>query len=232
MKASVWTGSTSTTYFRGIAPLDLLPFSAFAETGNGPESCISAPLFRGQRSIPVAQDAIPDFVREELDGIPETVEPPAGPGPDLTADALTQYHTIVAQTSAYDCGADGSTGNYRYALARMRADSDIPALLLEQDTTFGISNVLVFQYEPDNGHAVHSDGTMSEGVAQAAGHRGGLSAAGDGNGILATEFSSRSGMGSTSRVTLNGDSLQSTTRPGDTSLPLGEPRTDDVHVLS
>ena len=39
-------------------------------------------------------------------------------------------------------------------------------------------------------------------------------------------------MGSTSRVTLNGDSLQSTTWPGDTSLPLGEPRTDDVHVLS
>ena len=80
--------------------MDLLPFSAFAETGNGPESCISAPLFRGQRSIPVAQDAIPDFVREELDGIsldgiPETVEPPAGPGPDLTADALTQYRAIV-----------------------------------------------------------------------------------------------------------------------------------------
>ena len=118
---------------------------------------------------------------------------------------------IVAQASAYDYGADDPTGDYRYSLARMRADSDIPALLLEQDTTFGISNVLVFQYEPDNGQAVQSDGTMSEGVAQAGGYRGSLSAAGDGNGILATEFSSGSGMGSTSRVTLNGNSLQSTT---------------------
>ena len=165
---------------------------------------------------PFAQDAIPDFVRGELDGIsldgiPETIEPPVEPEPDPIADALTQYRVIVAQASAYDYGADDPTGDYRYSLARMRADSDIPALLLEQDTTFGISNVLVFQYEPDNGQAVQSDGTMSEGVAQAGGYRGSLSAAVDGNGILATEFSSGSGRGSTSRVTLNGNSLQSTT---------------------
>ena len=169
---------------------------------------------------PFAQNAIPDFVRGELDGIsldgiPETVEPPVEPSvepeSDPIADALTQYRVIVAQASAYDYGAEDSTGDYRYALVRMRADSDIPALLLEQDTTFGISNVLVFQYEPDSGQAVQSDGTMSEGVAQAGGYRGSLSAAGDGNGILATEFSSGSGMGSTSRVTLNGNSLQSTT---------------------
>ena len=123
---------------------------------------------------PFAQDAIPDFVRGELDGIsldgiPETAEPAADPEPDPIADALAQYRVVAAQASAYDYGADDPTGDYRYALARMRADSNIPALLLEQDTTFGISNVLVFQYEPDNGQAVQSDGTMSEGVAQAGG---------------------------------------------------------------
>ena len=31
-------------------------FPAFGETENGPEGCISAPLFRGQKSIPESSD--------------------------------------------------------------------------------------------------------------------------------------------------------------------------------
>lgn len=57
---------------------------------------------------------------------------------------------------------------------------------------------------------IQFDGTMSEGGAQMGGYRGSLFAAGDGNGILSTEYYSRSGMSSTSRVTLNGNALQST----------------------
>lgn len=162
---------------------------------------------------PFGQDAIPGFVRGEiedipLDDIPETVEPSLAPNP--AEDALAQYRAIVGQAASYDYGADDPTGTYRYALAQMQTDYDVPALLLEQDTTFGISNVLVFQYEPEGGQVIACNGTMSEGVAQAGGYRGGLTAAADGNGILSTEFSSGSGMGSTSRVTLNGNSLQST----------------------
>lgn len=157
---------------------------------------------------PFAQDTIPEFVRGELegislDGIPEVLETPL-------EQALDQYRVIAGQADAYDYGADDPTGAYRYALVRMGADFDIPALLLEQDTAFEISNVLVFQYEPDSGQVIQSDGTMSEGMAQAGGYRGSLSAAGDGNGVLSTEFSSGSGMGSTSRVTLDGNLLQST----------------------
>lgn len=159
---------------------------------------------------PFAQDAIPGFVRGELggvslDGIPETLES------DPVADALARYREIVGQAAAYDYGADDPTGAYRYALVRMGAGYDVPALLLEQDTAFGISNVLVFQYEPDGGQVIQASGTMSEGVAQAGGYRGSLAAAADGDGILSTEFSSGSGMGSTSRITLNGNSLQSAT---------------------
>lgn len=162
---------------------------------------------------PFAQDTIPGFVREELDGIsldniPETIE--SSPEPDPVAEALEQYRVIVGQASVFDYGAAEPTGNYRYALARMCTDHDVPALLLEQDTTFGISNVLVFQYEPDSGEVIQPDGTMSEGAGQAGGYRGSLFAAGDGNGILSKEFYSGSGQGSASRVTLNGYSLQST----------------------
>lgn len=172
---------------------------------------------------PFGQDAIPAFVQGELDGvsldgIPETVEPEPEPEPepsqepDPTADALAQYRVIVGQADTYDYGSvDAPTGAYRYALVRMQAGYDVPALLLEQDTSFGISNVLVFQYEPDSGQVFQAGGTMMEGVAGGGGYRGSLFAAGDGNGILSTEFSSGNGMGSTSRVTLSGSTLQTVT---------------------
>ena len=137
-----------------------------------------------------------------------TLEPAPEPTPDPVADALAQYRVIAGQAASYDYGADDPTGDYRYALVRMRTGYEVPALLLEQDTEFGISYVLVFQYEPDNGQVIRADGIMAEGVGSAGGYRGGLSAAGDGNGILSTEFSSGTGMGSTSRITLNGNSLR------------------------
>ena len=87
----------------------------------------------------------------------------------------------------------------------MQTGYDVPALLLEQDTSFGISNVLVFQYEPNSGQVFQAGGTMMEGVASAGGYRGSLLAAGDGNGILSTEFSSGNGMGS------SGSALQTAT---------------------
>ena len=174
------------------------------------------------------QDDIPDFVRGELDGIPldaipGTAEPTPGPAPEPTpeptpnptpepdpiTDAMAQYRVIVGQAASYDYGAVDPTGTYRYALVQMRAGHKVPALLLEQDTDFGISNVLVFQYEPDSRRAFLADGTMSEGAASAGGYRGSLFAAGDGNGVLSTEFSSGTGMGSTSRITLDGSSLRS-----------------------
>ena len=137
-----------------------------------------------------------------------TPESTPEPTPDPITEALAQYRVIIGQAASYDYGADDPTGDYRYALVRMRAGSEVPALLLEQDTYFGISNVLVFQYEPDSGQVIRADGIMSEGVASAGGYRGGLAAAGDGNGILSTEFSSGTGMGSTSRITLDGNLLQ------------------------
>lgn len=131
---------------------------------------------------------------------------PAGP----VELALEQYRAIVSQADTYDYdSADEPTGAYRYALVPMTPGAEAPALLLEQDTAFGISSILVFQYDTDSDSVLQAADTLSEGVGGAGGYRGSLSAAGDGNGLLSTEFSSGTGMGSTSRTTLDGDRLRS-----------------------
>lgn len=139
-------------------------------------------------------------------------EPEPEPEPDPVALALEQYRAVAGQADTYNYeSTDASTGAYRYALVQMAPEDPVPALLLEQDTTFGISSVLLFRYDVDSGAVLQAAGTMMEGVASAGGYRGGLSAAGDGYGLLSTEFSSGNGMGSTSRVTLDGDTLRSET---------------------
>ncbi len=131
---------------------------------------------------------------------------PAGP----VELALEQYRAIISQADTYDYDSvDEPTGAYRYALVPMTPDADAPALLLEQDTAFGISSILVFQYDTDSDSVLQAADTLSEGVGGVGGYRGSLSAAGDGNGLLSTEFSSGTGMGSTSRTTLDGDRLRS-----------------------
>lgn len=140
-----------------------------------------------------------------------TPKPTSTPKPasDLLTEAMEQYNVIIGQAATYNYGANDPTGDYRYALVYMKSDADVPALLLEQDTASFISYVLVFQYDSNSGKVTQVNGTMMEGTASAGGYRGGLSAAGDGNGVLSTEFNSGTGQGSTSRITLSGNSLQS-----------------------
>lgn len=144
---------------------------------------------------------------EETAGAPE--ETASEPEPDPLADALEQYRAIAGQADTYDYdGADDPTGEYRYALVRMSPEDPLPTLLLEQDTSFGISSVLLFRYDPDSRTVLPIAGTLQEGVAGAGGYRGSLSAAGDGYGLLSTEYSSGTGEGDISRVTLEGGSLR------------------------
>ena len=165
----------------------------------------------GQEPDTIADQPVQPQPEEPADVPPEsTPEPEPEPEPDPVELALNQYRTIVGQADTYDYDSAGDpTGAYRYALVRMALENDVPALLLEQDTTFGISYVLVFQYDTDRQSVLQADGTLMEGVGSAGGYRGNLSAAGDGNGLLSSEFSSGSGQGSTSRVTLAGATLQS-----------------------
>lgn len=173
----------------------------------------------GQENDTAADQSSQQQAEESADTSPEVTdetapEPEPDPEHDTTpmALALEQYRSIVGQADTYDYGSvDDPTGVYRYALVRMALEDTVPALLLEQDTAFGISFVLVFRYDVDSGTVLQATGTLTEGVASAGGYRGSLSVAGDGNGLLSAEFSSGTGKGSTARVTLDGASLQSET---------------------
>lgn len=166
---------------------------------------------------PFTAKDVPAFIVEEVEqdsALARTILDASGLDILHPADpvelALEQYRTIVGQADTYDYySVDEPTGAYRYALVPMTLDADAPALLLEQDTAFGISSILVFQYDTDSDSVLQAADTLSEGVGSAGGYRGSLSAAGDGNGLLSTEFSSGTGMGSTSRTTLDGDRLRS-----------------------
>ena len=188
-----------------------------------------AVLDKGAEEIvvaPMTAADIPDFVLEEIeddDDLAKAILDASGidvlnPS-DPLADALAAYRAVVGQAESYF--QDGAyseffkpTGVYTYALVRMQAEHEIPALLLEQEIDdYGGERyyAYVFQYDPDSGTVTQPEGTLTAGVASVGGYRGGFDAAKDGNGILETSYYSGSGQGSTSRVTLKGDSLVWTT---------------------
>lgn len=134
--------------------------------------------------------------------------PTPEPEPDPVELALEQYRTIVGQADTYDYGSiDDPTGEYKYALVRIAPEDTVPALLLEQGTTFGVYHVLVFQYDVDGKTVLQAADTLMEGEATMGGFRGSLALMGDGNGIRALELSSGSGDMTISRVTLDGSAL-------------------------
>ncbi|MDE7477019.1 MAG: sigma-70 family RNA polymerase sigma factor, partial [Lachnospiraceae bacterium] len=133
---------------------------------------------------------------------------------DPLDEALEQYRIIISQADSYDYGEYAETNQpwqefigYRYALVQMRLDDSVPTLLLEReimDTELSVSMYYarVFQYDLDT-KTVHQP---TESIADG-GIRGGLSMAGDGHGIVSTGWSSGTGEGSVTRITLDEDSL-------------------------
>ncbi|MBD5101588.1 MAG: sigma-70 family RNA polymerase sigma factor [Subdoligranulum sp.] len=119
--------------------------------------------------------------------------------------AFEQYRIIIGQADRYEYGADLVPTGYRYALVQMRPDDPVPTLLLEVETEDFISYARFFQYDPDTKTVRQPAETVMEGVAGAGGYRGGLTMAGDGEGIFATEWSSGTGEAKITRITLDGD---------------------------
>lgn len=170
---------------------------------------------------------IPEFIMEELvedealsqeileaSGV-DVLNPPApeetaseDSGNDLSASVLEQYREIIGRASSYDYGTYPSedTGNYHYALVQMQPEDIVPTLLLKQETKSYVEYVRLFQYDPNTGTIVQPDKTLDEGVGSA-GYRGMLTMAWDGNGILATTWSSGTGAADIYRATLDGGTL-------------------------
>ena len=145
----------------------------------------------------------------------ETSEESETPGEtDSVAEAMEQYRIIISQADSYEYyeyeteSSWFELAGYRYALVQMQSGDPVPTLLLEMEERDTESSLLlyharVFQYDPDTKMVRQSTEVIEDG-----GIRGGISMAGDGDGILSMEWSGGTGKGSVTRVTLDGDSLK------------------------
>lgn len=67
-------------------------------------------------------------------------------------EALEQYKIVVEQASTYKFSDDyyfSPTGNYQYALVKMKSDDLVQTLLLAQEVSNGDSYVRLFKYDTD-----------------------------------------------------------------------------------
>lgn len=162
------------------------------------------------REEPETSLTIEDIIgREELEEPSTTQDIVNQEESALIDEALEQYRIIISQADSYEYGTipDLETYGYRYALVLMQPDDLVPTLLLEKEEggwTF-VTTIRIFQYDPDTKTVRQPTETLAGGI------RGGLSLAGDGVGIMSTEWSGGTGMGSVTRFTLDGDSLKSET---------------------
>ncbi len=125
--------------------------------------------------------------------------------------AMEQYRAIIGQADSYEYASgvpDLETLGYRYALVQMQPDNPVPALLLEKQEGgwATISNIRVFQYDPQT-ETVHQPAKLIASGVGGGGYRGSLGLAGDGIGLMSTEWSSGTGEATVTRITLDGDAL-------------------------
>ncbi len=67
-------------------------------------------------------------------------------------EALEQYKIVVSQASTYKFSDDyyfSPTGNYQYALVKMKSDDPVQTLILAQEVSNGDSYVRLFKYDTD-----------------------------------------------------------------------------------
>ncbi|MCR5230173.1 MAG: hypothetical protein K6D03_08600 [Solobacterium sp.] len=118
--------------------------------------------------------------------------------------AMEQYRAVIPQAGSYTYASFDTkpSGSYRYALERFSPDDEIPVLLLEQESTDGNHYCIFFIYDEESPEPVHPARWFAEGNALIAGYRASMYMEGDGNGLLLTETSPRSGNTDISRITI------------------------------
>lgn len=189
-----------------------------------PAACGSNTAGDGEAARKSGEDA---QVKEEL---PEEAAAPEASGEALLArDMREKYRVVLDQASSYVYWPESEpTGVYRYALVPMQTAHAFPGLLVEQQSGMGIGYIRVFQYDPESREVLQPEEVLLQGVGDAGGFRGSLSAAGDRNGVLASSFTSGSGEGSIQRTVVEGGSLVTRTLWegnffDETNLPPEEP---------
>lgn len=141
-----------------------------------------------------------------------TPEPTPAPEPDSSAIAMDAYLNIISQASSYDFSGGYGDPNppdatYSYALVPVCPGSDIPGLLLScTNSTLGMTDIRVFQYDEVSGTVWEPASVLTTGVATAGGYRGSLALMGDGNGLYYYYLYAMTGDSFLERVTI-GDGI-------------------------
>ena len=139
--------------------------------------------------------------------------------------ALEAYKTILSQADSYTYTQDSvtPTGRYQYALVQLEPEDPVPTLLLSQETEEYLWFIRVFQYDPESGTVLEPPESLTEGVAEIGGYRGGLGQMADGRGLRTISVSGGTGATVIDRITLEG-STWSLLLPGVGALPIRSPR--------
>ena len=162
---------------------------------------------------PIGPEDYPSLLLEELaedERMLDEVEEQNGAGFTDGVSAMAAYRGVIRQADTYDyqTGGAGLTGSCRYAFVPMSEGSDVPALLIGQETDDYMEHVRIFQYDPSDGSVGTADEVLLQGAAQIGGYRGGLKTMSDGLGLLEAAVSGGTGAASAYRVTLDGSRLE------------------------
>lgn len=139
-----------------------------------------------------------------------TPEPTPAPEPDSSAIAMDAYLNIISQASSYDFSGGYGDSNppdatYSYALVPVCPGSDIPGLLLScTNSTLGMTDIRVFQYDEVSGTVWEPASVLTTGVATAGGYRGSLSLMADRIGLYYTYMNGMTGDATIEWVTIDG----------------------------
>ena len=127
-------------------------------------------------------------------------------------EALEQYKIVVEQASTYKFSDDyyfSPTGNYQYALVKLKSDDTVQTLLLAQEVSNGDSYVRLFKYDTDT-KVMHQPYKPPIGVNFSNGRNSAnisLDKMANGNGLRIFGVSRGRGDVLIQKVTLEGDNL-------------------------
>ena len=195
----------------GAVKLGVIALAAAAGVGLGAYGF--SHLARGEAPQPASMAGVSSIVQDTAAGSAPLVTEAAK---DPVEQALEAYKTILSQADSYTYTQDSvtPTGRYQYALVQLEPEDPVPTLLLSQETEEYLWFIRVFQYDPESGTVLEPPESLTEGVAEIGGYRGGLGQMADGRGLRTISVSGGTGVTVIDRITLEGEHLVTITAWG------------------
>ena len=195
----------------GAVKLGVIALAAAAGVGLGAYGF--SHLARGEVPQPASMAGVSSIVQDTAAGSAPLVTEAAK---DPVEQALEAYKTILSQADSYTYTQDSvtPTGRYQYALVQLEPEDPVPTLLLSQETEEYLWLIRVFQYDPESGTVLEPPESLTEGVAEIGGYRGGLGQMADGRGLRTISVSGGTGVTVIDRITLEGEHLVTITAWG------------------